>query len=219
MAKMSKTPRTRKTVHKKVSEKTAKKTVDKAPYRRIRESKLAPVPPHTCDFEACPFLKCNNATSASTCVPPMSAPPTSATPSTCVPPVSAPSTSAFPSIPPVSAPPSKAFTKRLNHLVQSGAFNGDAFEKGHIRQHVQKLLEAWECDRQGLTFHRSPVTISYLKTTLKAGGGQYEMPKMHNSELSKFKRFASSSKHLEIRDKSGDLIAYRFESSPLKYHL
>ena len=105
----------------------------------------------------------------------------------------------------------EAFKSRLDYLMKSGAFDNDSplIAKGR-RQHVKRLLEFWEHNRQSLILYKSPTSIQFLKGALKSGRGQYNMPKMHNSELSKFPRFVSTPQHLEIRDEYGCFMAYRF---------
>ena len=105
----------------------------------------------------------------------------------------------------------EAFQARLDHLVKSGVFNNDSplIGKG-LRQHVKRLLQFWEHNRQSYILYKSPASIHSLKEVLKSGRGQYNMPIMHNSELSKFLRFASTLQHLEIRDEYGCFIVYRF---------
>ncbi|KAG0126664.1 hypothetical protein HOY82DRAFT_542426 [Tuber indicum] len=102
---------------------------------------------------------------------------------------------------------SRGFTRRLDHLVQSGAFADCTFSRSP-RHGIKRMLERWEMARSTLETTVSKIRYTELKELRKRKTNLvYDIEQLHE-----FKTIASnrSGQHHCLVDSNGVVLAYRF---------
>jgi hypothetical protein len=96
---------------------------------------------------------------------------------------------------------------RLDHLIQSGAFNDCTFSRG-MRHGVKRILSRWTTSQEGLQVFNSRVGYNDLKLARKSK----TLPNYDPANISQFTYVPSPANHSHhcIKDHNGNILAYRF---------